>query len=81
MIVVVILSLVIAALWIDALWRLALAALLWLPVLFCAVAAMHWTASLHLADPLAPLYAFAGSGVLGRLLLELALCSIRRPRH
>ncbi len=43
----------------------------WLPSLFCAVAAMHWTASLHLADPLAPLYAFLIGGLIPRLVLEL----------
>lgn len=53
--------------------RLALDALIWTATLFCAVAAMHWTASLHLADPLAPLYAF-GVGVLAaRTAIALAI--------
>lgn len=43
----------------------------WIPALFCAVAAMHWTTSLHLSDPLAPLYAFFIGGVAARLALEL----------
>ncbi|MDX2277204.1 MAG: hypothetical protein NW206_17295 [Hyphomonadaceae bacterium] len=44
--------------------------ILWLPAFFCAVAAMHWTVSLHLPDPLAPLYAFLIGGVTARLALE-----------
>ena len=42
---------------------------LWLPTLFCAVAAMHWTASLHLDDPVAPLYAFFIVGLMARMAL------------
>ena len=45
--------------------------ILWLPAFFCAVAAMRWTVSLHLPDPLAPLYAFCIGGVSARLALEL----------
>lgn len=45
--------------------------LLWLPSLFGAVAAMHWTASLHLPDPLAPLYAFLMGAMAARLALDL----------
>lgn len=41
-------------------------------VLFCAVAVMHWTASLHLADPLAPLYAFLGAAFVARFASALA---------
>lgn len=44
--------------------------ILWLPAFFCAVAAMHWTVSLHLSDPLAPLYAFCIGGIVARLALE-----------
>lgn len=47
--------------------------LLWPPVLFCAVAAMHWTAALHLPDPLASLYAFLTVAFIGRVVLELVL--------
>jgi len=43
--------------------------MVWLPALFCAVAAMHWTASLHLPDPLAPLYAFFIIGLMARMAL------------
>jgi hypothetical protein len=77
MIVVVVFILLFAALWIEAIWRLALAALLWLPILFCAVAAMHWTASLHLTDPLASLYGFFAGGSVARLAMVLTL---RRAR-
>lgn len=45
--------------------------LLWLPAIFCAVAAMHWTAGLHPADPLAPLYAFLIGAMAARLALEV----------
>lgn len=45
--------------------------MVWLPALFCAVAAMHWTASLHLPDPLAPLYAFFIGGLTARMALAL----------
>ncbi len=55
------LLLVVLALFID---------ILWLPAFFCAVAAMHWTISLHAPDPLAPLYAFCIGGVIARLALE-----------
>jgi hypothetical protein len=79
MIVVAVFAFLFAALWIEALWRLALAALLWLPILFFATAAMHWTVSLHLPDPLAPLYAFAGAGLAGRGALEILVHSLRRP--
>jgi hypothetical protein len=41
---------------------------------------MHWTASMHLSDPVAPLYAFFAGGVLGRMTLELALQLTRRVR-
>ncbi|HWA21920.1 MAG TPA: hypothetical protein VG735_05950 [Caulobacterales bacterium] len=46
--------------------------LLWLPALVCAVAAMQWTASLHPADPLAPLYAFLVAAFTARLTLAVA---------
>lgn len=59
-----VLILVLAALSID---------LLWLPSIFLAVAAMHWTASLHPADPLAPLHAFLAGGLSARAALELLL--------
>lgn len=52
--------------------------MVWLPALFCAVAATHWTAAMHLSDPLAPLYAFFAGGVLGRMTLELVLQALRR---
>lgn len=58
---------------------LNLGALVWAPVLFCAVAAMHWTASLHLADPLAPLYAFIAVAFAGRCACALA-ADLMRPR-
>jgi hypothetical protein len=51
----------------------------WLVCLFCAVAAMHWTASLHLADPLAPLYAFVAGALLSRMAWALA-ADLIRPR-
>jgi len=54
--------LILVALSIDVLWTLAF---------FCAVAAMNWTASLHLSDPLAPLYAFFLGCLGARLVLEL----------
>lgn len=62
-----------------ALWRPRLTALLWLPALFCAVAAMHWTVSLHLSDPLMSLYSFLVGGLGARIVLELALrwCAAR----
>jgi len=56
---------------------LNLGALVWGPVLFCAVAAMHWTASLHLADPLASLYAFIAVALFGRCACALAADSMR----
>ena len=71
MLVVVIIFLFIAALWIEALWRLALAAIVWAPILFCGAAAMHWTASLRLPDPLAPLYAFIGAAIIARCVWAL----------
>jgi hypothetical protein len=40
---------------------------------FCAVAAMHWTAALHLPDPLASLHAFLTAAFIGRVVLELIL--------
>jgi len=40
---------------------------------FCAVAAMHWTAALHLPDPLASLHAFLRAAFIGRVVLELIL--------
>lgn len=52
----------------------------WLVCLFCAIAAMHWTASLHLADPLASLYAFVAGALLSRIACALAAGLInRRP--
>lgn len=63
------LILVIAALSFDVLW---------LPALFCGVAAMQWTASLHPADPLAPLYAFFVAGVAARTAIAL-LFQRKRP--
>lgn len=56
-----------------------LGALVWAPVLFSAVAAMQWTASLHLADPLAPLYAFVTVALIGRCACALA-ADLMRPR-
>lgn len=56
-----------------ALWRPRLTALLWAPALFCAVAAMHWTISLHLPDPLASLYAFVAVAFISRVALEWAV--------
>lgn len=67
-----------AAIWIEALWRLAIAALLWAPVVFCAVAAMHWTASLHLRDPLAPLYAFVACATVARAVLRIGAGYVRK---
>lgn len=73
MIVAVFLLLALAALRPRSAERLALDALIWAATLFCAVAAMHWTASLHLRDPQAPLYAF-GVGVLAaRTAIALAI--------
>ena len=62
--------------------RLALDALIWVVTLFCAVAAMHWSASLHLADPLALLYAFGVSVLAARtpiaLTIDAAVAILRR---
>jgi hypothetical protein len=66
------LFLVLAALSIDVLW---------LPALLTAVAIMHWTTSLHLPDPLAPLYAFIASAVMGRFLLSLAIAILTHRRR
>lgn len=65
------LILVLAALSIDVLW---------LPSIFLAVAAMHWTASLHPADPLAPLYAFFVGAMAARLTLEVLRGLVVRRR-
>lgn len=78
--VVVVICLIFAALWIDALCRIVWAAFTWAPILFCAVAAMHWIASLHLSDPLASLYAFFIAGMSARVVLTLALTSARPKR-
>lgn len=51
----------------------------WLVCLFCAVAAMHWTASLHLADPPASLYAFVAGAIISRIAWALA-ADLIRPR-
>lgn len=51
----------------------------WLVCLVCAVAGMHWTASLHLADPLAPLYAGVAAAFLSRFAWALA-AELIRPR-
>lgn len=82
MIVALFLLLALAALRPHSPERLALEALIWAATLFCAVAAMHWTASLHLADPLTPLYAF-GVGVLAaRTAIALAIdVAILRRHH
>lgn len=53
---------------------------LWLPALFCGVAAMHWTASLRLADPLAPLYALLVGAMAARLALEVLRRSVVRGK-
>lgn len=50
----------------------------WLPALFCAVAAMHWTASMHLSDPLSPLYALFIGGLTARLALEFVRQTVAR---
>ncbi|MEY2756667.1 MAG: hypothetical protein RIR33_445 [Pseudomonadota bacterium] len=62
MILAFVFLIILVALSIDGLWLLAL---------FGAVAAMHWTASMHLSDPLAPLYAFFIGAVAARLALEI----------
>jgi hypothetical protein len=59
-----------------ALWRPRLTGLLWMPALFFAIAAMHWTVSLHLADPLASLYAFLAAAFISRVLLEWVVLSL-----
>lgn len=75
----VVIILIVAALCTDALWRMTVAAMLWAPALYAAVVAMHWTVSLHLADPLAPLYTFVVAGMTVRLAQELVtLCIFRR---
>lgn len=51
---------------------------LWLPSIFLGVAAMQWTASLHLPDPLASLYAFFVAGVAARTAIAL-LFQRKRP--
>jgi len=80
MIVALFLLLALAALRPRSAERLALDALIWTATLFCAFAAMHWTASLHLADPLRPLYAFLAGAFLSRMALALAVDLIRsRP--
>jgi len=73
---VLFLFLFLAALSPGAEWRFLRGLLLWPPVLFCAVAAMHWTASLHLPDPLASLYAFLAVAFAGRVVLELILLAL-----
>lgn len=73
MILAALFAILVTALCIEIIYRLALAAILWLPVVFCATAAVHWTASLHLSDPLAPLYAGGCAGVLARIGLEQVL--------
>ena len=78
MIVALFLLLVLAALRPRPAERLALDALLWAATLFWAVAAMHWTASLHLADPLTPLYAFGLAALTARTVLALVVASLRK---
>ena len=78
MIVALFLLLALAALRPRSPERLALDTLIWAATLFCAVAAMHWTASLHFDDPLAPLYAFLGGGFTARLALALGADLLRR---
>ena len=65
------LILVLAALSIDVLW---------LPSIFLGVAAMHWMASLHPADPLAPLYAFFAGAMAARLALEVLRRAVVRAK-
>lgn len=73
MMVAFFLLLILAALRPRAPERLALDAKIWAAALVCAVAAMHWTASLPLADPLAPLYGFGLGALTGRTVLALAV--------
>lgn len=71
MIFAFVLILVLAALWTDVLW---------LPSIFLAVASMQWVASLHPADPLAPLYAFFVGAMAARLALEVLRRSVVRAK-
>lgn len=75
---VVIVCFCLAALFLEALYRLALAALIWAPPLFCAVWAMQATAALHLADPLASLQAFLVGGLVCRFAMGRILDAIAR---
>lgn len=79
MMVAFFLLLILAALRPRAPERAALDAMIWAAALFCAVAAMHWTASLHLADPLAPLYAFGLGALTARTVLALAVDGLVAP--
>ena len=74
---VVIVCFCLAALFLEALYRLALAALIWAPFV-CAVWAMQTTAALHLADPLAPLQAFLVIGLAGRFAMGRILDAVAR---
>lgn len=79
MIIIHVLILLFFALLIEAAWRLVLAALLWMPIVCCAVAAAQFTATLHLADPLAPLWGFLAGGLIARAALKFVLtCLVGR---
>jgi len=53
-------------------YRLFLLALFWLAPFWCAIAAAYFVVSLHLSDPLAPLWAFMAAAFCGRLLMGRA---------
>lgn len=78
MVLAVLVGIALAVIGFEILWRLALAMIVWAPILFCSVAAMQRTSKLQLADPLAPLYAFLVAGLIGRLALSVTVGILRR---
>jgi hypothetical protein len=50
-------------------YHLALFALFWTPAVVVGLAAMQVVQGLDLADPLAPLWAFLGGAMVGRLVM------------
>ena len=74
------LALLFVIVWFEAIFWFAFLALVWALPVFAGVAAAHFVQSLHLDDPLAPLWAFFVAALIGRLLVGQVLSWLRRQR-